>query len=242
MLQNISVAWSLATFPVRALYAGYRALAWAFDAPGGDAVRRPGAAGVEGVVGTRRDQPAKAPDDCGHVDVGADHGAAGLPDKARERLLKLGFVSSTLMWVPAAYGAAVAHRLDWVSEPRAWMGFAWAAAAAWIVSVLAIRRAGRREAAARAASPLGRARRTIGGVLGAAVDMPRRVVAGARAVPERAAGAVRGVPERAACAARGAAERVGGGARRVIERARERVAMWAGGRRVAPLGSDDARQ
>ncbi len=185
MLQNFAVAWSLATFPVRALFKGYRALAWAFDAPAGPERPRPGVgvglgAGADGKPGdgTRIEE----------VEM--------LPASARERLLKRGFVSSTLLWAPAAYAAAAANRAHWVSEPGAWMGFAWAAMAIWVVSVLAIRRAGTKQAAARAASPLARARRAVGGSVAAAVGLPRRVVEGVRAAPAQAASGVRAAVSR----------------------------------------------
>lgn len=147
MLQNLSVAMSMAMFPVRALYAGYRALAWAFDAPA----------------------PPDAP---GAIDV-----PGTLPPAARQRLLKTGFASSTILWVPLAYLAALAHRAGWVSTPGAWTAFAWSGLVVWVISVLALRRAGRGRIAARDASVLVRARRAVAGAAGA----PARAVTGARA-------------------------------------------------------------
>ena len=67
MLQNLSIALTLATFPFRFLYRGYRGLAWAFDSPAQS------------------------------VDPASPDAANALPQSARERLLKLGFVSSTLL-------------------------------------------------------------------------------------------------------------------------------------------------
>jgi len=212
MLQNISLAWSLATFPVRTLSKGYRALAWAFDAPAAPERPRAGlrATGAEAAAGNDA------------VEL--------LPASARERLLKLGFVSSTLLWAPAAYAAIVAHNLNWVSEQGAWMGFAWTAAAIWVLSVLAIRRAGKKQAAAHAASPLFRARRAVGESVAAAVDMPRRIVNGVREAPARLVATVRAAPAQAACAAtcavKGVAGRVACLSGKVLERGRSRLTAW----------------
>ncbi len=222
MLSNLRVAWSLATLPVHTLYAGYKGLAWVFDSPCPPAPR----ARAVVPVGEGAAVPA-------HADAAPVDGELTLSEKTRARLLKLGFTASTLMWIPAAYGAAVAHDLNWVSDGQAWMGLAWLAAASWVVSVLMLRKTGKKEAARESASPVARARRAVaaaagavGAAAGAVKDAPFRAVNAVRSAPGRAADAVRGAPGHAAAAARGAAERVVGAAGRCVEHARARLAGW----------------
>jgi hypothetical protein len=173
MLRNLAVAWSVGTLPVRALWKAYLGLAWAFDAPARPVEQRP--------APSPADPKAATPTTPTTPGAPAPALAAGLPESSRLRLLKTGFTASTIGWAAPAYLFSLAQQHGTLSTGGAWIAFLWSALAAWVASLYLIRRAGKREAQARAASPLARAREAGARI----IQAPARAATNVRSVCSR---------------------------------------------------------
>lgn len=132
MLENLSVGLRVLTAPVWLAWRGYQGLWWAFDdAP---VVVKKAGAGVPPAPGAVAHGSA-VPD--------AKGAAAAVTQVVRPRPikeLKLGFVSSTILWFPAAYLASWMHNMGWVSQTGALFGTLWTMALLWVISLVAVRR------------------------------------------------------------------------------------------------------
>lgn len=139
MLATLAVLWRVVVSPIWALWRGYLALWWAFD----DA----------SILGLRA-KPTPAPTPVpGPADQPAPAAvSAQRPAEKPLRLLKTGFALSLVSSLALAWLAGVSAHQSWMSEPNAWMFWAWGSIGSAVTSILAVRQAHRKELARKAAS------------------------------------------------------------------------------------------
>lgn len=131
MLDNLSIALKVFSSPIWLAWRAYQGLWWAFDDVPAPAVKSdasipsaPGAAVQVSAVPGVKGAPAATP-------------PAPRPKPIKE--LKLGFVSSTILWFPAAYLASWMHQMGWISQTGALCGTVWTMAVLWVASLVAVR-------------------------------------------------------------------------------------------------------
>jgi hypothetical protein len=197
MLSTLAVLWRVVISPVWALWRGYLGLWWAFD----DA----------SIFGLRAaPQTAGAP-----VSTlpGSNLPGSTLPDSTMPgstisaqaskpvRLLKTGFALSLVSSFGLAWIAGLSASQAWMSEPGAWMFWAWGSMGAAVTSILAVRHAHRKDLARKAASLPHRAARAVRQGLAAA---PQAMSKAGQACAARARSAYQTAQPRAASIAQGA--------------------------------------